>query len=181
MKKALTANPNWAQTRAPALGLNQMFIQLSKKYLRRSMEFERKIMSRVTARFRSQRVITPHGLDGVGALRDRLKEASRRVAQSQRMVDGWRDLIDPMQAERHDVTAARSLLETFQASLEAAISDKKEAEKALAREGWVMFFEGVSRRADAFWASSGVSPLRRKIINAGPVGFGLGREHAGMT
>jgi hypothetical protein len=72
-----------------------MFIELSKKYLRRSMEFERKLVSRVTARFRSHRVITPHGPDGVDALRDCLEEASRRVAQSERMVDGWRDLIDP--------------------------------------------------------------------------------------
>jgi hypothetical protein len=29
------------------------------------MEFERKIVSCVTARFRSHRVITPHGLNGV--------------------------------------------------------------------------------------------------------------------
>jgi hypothetical protein len=50
------------------------------------------------------------------------------------------------QVEGGDVTAARSLFETFQASLEAAISDKKEAEKALARRlGDV--FEGVNSRA----------------------------------
>jgi hypothetical protein len=123
-----------------------MFIELSKKYFRRSMEFERKIMSCATARFRSRRVITPHGLNGVDALRDRLEKASRRVAQSERIVDGWRDLIDRKQVEGDDVTAARSLLETFQASLEAAISDKKEAEEALARRLRDLF-EGANGRA----------------------------------
>jgi hypothetical protein len=106
-----------------------MLIELSKKFLRRSMEFERKIMSRVTGRFRSHRVVTTHGLNGVDALRDRLEEASRRVAQSERIVDGWRDLIDGKQVEGGDVTAARRLLETFQASLEAAITDKRKRRK----------------------------------------------------
>src|SRR5215204_5765663 len=94
-----------------------MFIQVSKKYLRRSMEFERKIVSRVTAGFRSHPVITPHGFNGVDALRARLEQASRRVAQSEWIVDNWRDLIDRMQVEGGEVTAARSLLETFQAGL----------------------------------------------------------------
>src|SRR5215211_4162664 len=122
-----------------------MFVQLS-EYLRRSMEFGRKIVSWVTARFRPHPVITPRGPNGVDALRDRLEEGGRRVAQSERMVDGWRDLIDRMQVEGSDVTAARSLLETFQASQEAAISDKKEAEKALARRLRDVF-EGVNGRA----------------------------------
>jgi hypothetical protein len=128
------------------IGLNQMFIELSKKLLRRSMEFERKIMSRVTGRFRSHRVITPHASMALDALRDRLEEASRRVAQSERIVDGWRDLIDGKQVEGGDATAARSLLEAFQASLEAAISDKKEAEEALARRLRDLF-EGANGRA----------------------------------
>jgi hypothetical protein len=123
-----------------------MLIQLSKKYLRRSMEFERRIISGVTARFRSHRLVTPHGLNGVGALRNRLEEASHCVAKHERMVDGWRDLSDRKQVEGGDVTAARSLLETFRASLEAAISDKKEAEKALARRLRDLF-DGANSRA----------------------------------
>jgi hypothetical protein len=123
-----------------------MFIELSKKFLRRSMEFERKIMSRVTGRFRSHRAITPHGLNGVDALRGRLEEASRRVGQSERVVDGWRDLIDRKQVEGDDVFAARSLLETFQASLEAAISDKTEAQEALAQRLRDLF-KGANGRA----------------------------------
>jgi len=63
------------------------------------------------------------------ALRDRLEEGGRRVVQSERMVDGWRDLVDQVQVEGSDVTAARSLLETFQARRKAAISDKRKRRK----------------------------------------------------
>jgi hypothetical protein len=70
-----------------------MFVHLCKEYLKRSTKFKRKIVSSVTARFRPQPVTTPRRLNGVDALRDRMEEASRRVAESERIVDGWCDLI----------------------------------------------------------------------------------------
>jgi hypothetical protein len=125
-----------------------MFIELSKKFLRRSMEFERKIMSRVTGRFRSHRVTTPCGLNGVDALRERLEAANCHVAESERLVAGWRDIIERKRAAGHDVSVARDLLETFQTGLEVAMAEKEQAEKTLAQRLRDLF-EGVKGRLPA--------------------------------
>jgi hypothetical protein len=90
-------------------------------------------MSRVTGRFRSHRVTTPHGLNGVDALRERLEAANCHVADSERLVAGWRDIIERKRAAGHDVSVARDLLETFQTGLEVAMAEKEQAEKTLAR------------------------------------------------
>ena len=45
-------------------------------------------------------------------------DASRRVAEGERLVAGWRELIARMQADGRDVTIARDLLKTFEDTLE---------------------------------------------------------------
>jgi hypothetical protein len=60
---------------------------------------------------RPDRVRAPRGLNGVDALRQRLEAANRRVAESRRLVAGWRDIIERERAAGHE---ARDLLETFQ-------------------------------------------------------------------
>ena len=122
-----------------------MFVHLCKEHLKRSTAFERKIVSSVTARFRSQSITTPRRLNGVDALRDRIEEARRRVAESERIVDGWCDLIGRKQAEGGDVTEARSLLAILQSRLDVAISDQNEAEKALTQR-LRDIFDGVHGR-----------------------------------
>jgi hypothetical protein len=72
-------------------------------------------------RLRSRRV-SPPSRHHIG--RERLEEANRQVAQSERLVAGWRDVIDRMQAEGRDVTVSRDLLETFQSNLEAHRSNR---------------------------------------------------------
>jgi hypothetical protein len=74
-----------------------------------------------TDRFRSRRASSPprHNLG-----RERLEEVNRQVAQSERLVAGWRDVIDRMEAEGRDVTVARDLLETFQGNLQAHRSNR---------------------------------------------------------
>jgi hypothetical protein len=122
-----------------------MLMQLSRKYLSRPRKLERKIVSSVTGRFRPDPSVTAQQFNGVDALRACLEEAGRRVAHSERMVDGWRDLINRKLVDGGDVTVARSLLDTFQASLDRALSEKQEAEKALTRRLRDLF-EGVNRR-----------------------------------
>jgi len=65
-------------------------------------------------------------------LRARLKQAIRRVAESERLVAGWREVIESEQGIGRDVSVARDLLKTFRTGLEVAMSDKEEAENALA-------------------------------------------------
>jgi hypothetical protein len=65
---------------------------------------------------RSRPLTSSHGSDPTGL--EHL-EANRHVGQSERLVAGWRDLIDRMQAEGRDVTMVRDLLETFEGNLEA--------------------------------------------------------------
>jgi hypothetical protein len=88
-----------------------MFIQPSKAYFRRSITLQRKIMSWAASGLRPDRVRAPRGLNGVDALRQRLEAANRRVAESRRLVAGWRDIIERERAAGHE---ARDLLETFQ-------------------------------------------------------------------
>jgi hypothetical protein len=125
-----------------------MFIQPSKKHFKRSIELERKIRAWVASGFRSQRVVrAPRGLDGVDALRERLEAANCRVAESERLVAGWRDIIESKRAAGHDVSMARDLLETFQTGLELAMAEKEQAEKTLAQR--CDLFEGIKGRLPA--------------------------------
>jgi hypothetical protein len=96
-------------------------------------------------RRRSQHVSRPFPLNGVDALRERLKNANQRVEQSQRLVSGWRDLTKHEQAAGRDVSVGRDLLRTFEAGLEAAMSQQAEAEKALAHR-LLDLFQGVRGR-----------------------------------
>ena len=45
-------------------------------------------------------------------------DASRRVAEGERLVAGWRELIARMQADGRDVTTACDLLKTLEHNLE---------------------------------------------------------------
>jgi hypothetical protein len=96
-------------------------------------------------RRRSQHVSRPFPFNGVDALRERLKNASERVEQSQRLVSGWRDLTQGEQAAGRAVSVGRDLLKTFEARLEIAMSQQAEAEKALAQR-LLDLFQGVRGR-----------------------------------
>ena len=71
-------------------------------------------------RRRSGRASSRHDL----GREERLEEANRQVAQSERVVAGWREVIDRMEAEGRDVTVARDLLETFQGNLQTHRSNR---------------------------------------------------------
>lgn len=124
---------------------SQMFVQRSRKYFARSIAFERKIAFWVASGFRSHRASSPRGLDDLDALRDRLENAKRRVAESERLVAGWREVTEREQAAGHDVAVARDLLKTLENGLEVAMSDKEEAERAL-RQRLLDIFEGARGR-----------------------------------
>jgi len=96
-------------------------------------------------RLRSRRASSPHPLNGVDALHNRLEAAKRRVAEAERLVTGWREVIDSEQAAGHDVSVARDLLKTFQIGLEVAMSHQEEAERDLARR-LLDLFEGIRGR-----------------------------------
>ena len=53
-----------------------------------------------------------------------LKNSNRQVADSERIVAEWSNLIDTMRAERRDVTEACNLLKTFQDNLEVHRSNR---------------------------------------------------------
>jgi hypothetical protein len=48
-----------------------------------------------------------------------IKEANRRVRESERIVAGWREFIARLQADGRDVTVARDLLRNFEDELGA--------------------------------------------------------------
>jgi hypothetical protein len=84
-----------------------------------------------TDRLRSRRASpSPHHRIG----RERLEEANRQVAQSERLVAGWRDMIDRMQAEGRDVSVARNLLDTFQSNLEAHRSNRDQIQQMIEQQ-----------------------------------------------
>jgi hypothetical protein len=55
----------------------------------------------------------------IEALGVMLHSASHRVAAHERTVSEWSELVGRMQAEDHDVTMARDLLEAFKRNLQA--------------------------------------------------------------
>jgi len=124
----------------------QMFIQRSRKYFARSIQVQRKITSLVASGSHGPKA--PRGTNHLEALRARLKQAIRRVAESERLVAGWREVIESEQGIGRDVSVARDLLKTFRTGLEVAMSDKEEAENALAQR-LLDLFEGVRSRLPA--------------------------------
>jgi hypothetical protein len=50
--------------------------------------------------------------------------ASDRVAESERLVAGWRELIARMQADGRNVAVARDMLRTFEEELESRRSNR---------------------------------------------------------
>jgi hypothetical protein len=80
---------------------------------------------------RARPLTSSHGSDPTGL--EHLEEANRHVGQSERLVAGWRDLIDRMQAEGRDVTMVRDLLETFQGNLEAHRSKRDLIQRMIAQ------------------------------------------------
>jgi len=49
---------------------------------------------------------------------EQLEKASQQVAEGEWIIAGWRELIERMQADGHDVTVARDLIDAFQRKLE---------------------------------------------------------------
>src|SRR5215813_64514 len=114
-------------TRSPRL--KAQLVELSRNYLRSSIELERSLLL-WTGILRSHRESMLFAR-GLGELRDQLVDANRHVAKAEWLVAGWRNLVDRVQAEGKDVTTARELLETLQTDLETAVSLSERAEKAL--------------------------------------------------
>jgi hypothetical protein len=67
-----------------------------------------------------------------------LANANRQVAESERIVAEWSELIGRMQAEGRDVTVARDLLETLRGNLEARRSSRDQIQQIV--------LEGAGRR-----------------------------------
>jgi len=128
-------------TRHPRLKAE--LLQLSRNYLRRSIEVERSIAV-WTGLLRSHgesRLWWP----SLGNLRDRLEQAGRHVAACEVLVAGWRDVLQQQKADGRDVTTGREMLEIFCADLEAAISEKERAEN-LIKKRLRDFFVGAKGR-----------------------------------
>jgi len=119
--------------------------QRSRKYFARSIHAERKILSWVASGFWRNRASAPRGPNDLDGLRDCLEKAQRRVAECERLVVGWRELIESEQPAGHDVAVSRDLLKTFENGLEVAMRDRAEAARAL-HQRLLDLFEGVRGR-----------------------------------
>jgi hypothetical protein len=128
-----------------ASSATQMFIERSRNYFARSIAVERRIASWVASGFRSHPARTLDRSNDLDALRARLEQASRRVAESERLVAGWREVIERELEAGRDVSVARDLLQTFEIGLEVAMSNKEEAQKAVAQR-LLDLFEGARGR-----------------------------------
>ena len=124
-----------------------MFFQFS-KFWARSIQ----LASRLISAFRHQDAGHVPDLD---TLRHRLDEASRRVVTYKQLVAGWREVVEGEQAAGQDASVAHDLLQTFQLKLEAALSDKQEAEQAHAH-----------RLLDLFQGVKGHFPANEQELNA---------------
>jgi hypothetical protein len=110
--------------------------------LQRYREFFARSIQLFASAFRSYPASSRDDLD---ALRDGLEMANGRVAQSERLVAGWREVIDSQQASGRDLEASRDLLKTFENGLEVAMSNKQEAQKAVDQRLLDIFQGAVGR------------------------------------
>jgi hypothetical protein len=107
----------------------------------RSIEIKEEIAARLKSRLR------PHGV-GAGRgptldmLHGRLDETERRVREKERLVEGWREIIESEENGGPDASAARYLLRQFEMGLEVALSDREAAENAL-KKRLLDLFQGV--------------------------------------
>src|SRR4051812_30946820 len=118
-----------------------MLVQRYREFFARSIRLDRQLASWVASAFRSRHA-SSRQFNDLDALHVRLGDANRRVVESEQLVAGWRDVIAAQQADGGDAAAARDLLQTFQRGLEAAMSDKDEAERAL-KQRLLDIFQGV--------------------------------------
>jgi hypothetical protein len=137
-----------------------MLVEQCRAYFVRSIELERKVASWVASGFRSRRA-GPCGND-LDALRDRLETAKSRVAHNERLVTGWRAVIEAQQGADRDLAVARDLLSTFENGLEEAMNSKEAAQSALDQRV-VAIFEGSSTAK-----RSGATRLARQSPKAKP-------------
>ena len=119
-----------------------MLVEQCRAYFVRSIELERKIASWVASGFRFRHA---SGRDDLDALRDRLETAQRRVARNQRLVAGWREVIETQQGDGRDLELAYDLLETFENDLQEAMSSEAAAQGALLQR-LLDIFEGLMGR-----------------------------------
>jgi hypothetical protein len=121
-----------------------MLVKRYRAYFVRSMELGRKIASCAASGFRPRHAGSC-GLNDLDALRERLETAASRVAQSEQLVAGWREMNESQQATGRDLEASRDLLKTFENGLEVAMSNKQEAQKALDQRLLDIFQGAVGR------------------------------------
>jgi hypothetical protein len=159
----------------------QMFIPPSKTYFRRSITLQRKIMSWAVSSLRPDRVRAPRGLNGVDALRQRLEAANRRVAESRRLVAGWRDIIERERAAGHDVSVVRDLLETFQTRLEVAMAEKDRRQKPWRNGSAISLRESkaVRRRMIRSYRNGSPRPTAKPLRRLNRPRFRHGAREAG--
>ena len=124
--------------------LRQMLVRWYREYFPRSIQLERKLTSWIASGFRSRHA-SSRGLNELDALRDRLDDANRRVAECERLVTGWRGVVENEQATGRDAEASRDLLKTFENGLDAAMSNKQEAQQVLDQR-LLDLFQGVRGR-----------------------------------
>jgi hypothetical protein len=97
--------------------LKNQLAQLSKRYLKRSVELGHYMpLWPWTDRSQSRPVTAPSEIHRMRW--EHLENANQQVAESERIVVGWSDLIDRMQADGQDVAMARNLLKSFKDNLE---------------------------------------------------------------
>jgi hypothetical protein len=121
-----------------------MLIELLRTFVAGPIRLERAIASRLHFGLSAHRSDAPHGLH-LDDLRAQLDHAEGRVAESERLVAGWQELLESERAAGRDVSWARDLLSTFQKSLNVTISDRETADRAVAQR-LVDLFAGVRGR-----------------------------------
>jgi hypothetical protein len=119
-----------------------MLVERCREYFVRSIELERKVASWVASGFRSRNA-SSYRLNDLDALRERLETAKSRAAQNERLVAGWREVIEAQQRDGRDL--GHDLLKTFESGLEVAMSSKEAAERALDQR-LLDIFEGLMGR-----------------------------------
>jgi hypothetical protein len=151
-----------------------LLTELAKNYLKRSVELERRLAlmawphrsdSRIDASLHL-RVDAPPETDRSGV--ELLANANRLVAEGERIVDGWRDLIERRAQEGQDTTIARDLLRTLNQTLEEHRRSRDGIKRTIAE--WHYSAPQLGAWHFARWAS--MSSRRKGEITAAEIDRG---------